>query len=656
MRLKRGLTAVAGGIAAVSVVAAPVVAQTTYGGESATAPLLKFLTERLEATAAQEPALLGHLANLSAIFDGRSAALLVGVIVAGLVAEYVARQLLLRVRVRIFQRHAHESPLRAFLHAILLDLLALLALWIAARFVVGQIGDPEAVPARVGRQFLQALLYWRGFNLVFRAWLRPNTPEGRIAPIDDATAKRLLLGLNVVIVLPMLAHNIVTFLLTTGAGSEATSTAVVFYSPLIAAALLLTVWHWRHDMAAWLGAMVGERDTWRPMKLGIAHGWWVGGLIFYGLAGASAFYAALTDKATAVRGLAVLESTLIGLLLFETLLFRLTRHLPSELPTVGDVVAGCVRLAVRLIAVVGAAEAVIVHILGLATPAEWAPQSNAVKIAAIAAFTAYTLWRFLKYRMDFYILQHPLPTAGVVGEVDEEAPTAASRLSTLMPVLRVTAGVTIFVIGTLLVLSELGVNITPLIAGASVLGLAVSFGSQSLVRDIVSGMFFLAEDSFRVGEYLDSGRVKGTVEGFTIRSIRLRHQNGQLHIVPFGQLGHITNFSRDWTTVKFNLAFKNDTDVELLRKTVKKIGLDMMTEPAYQKELLQPLKMQGIVDIKDASLVIRFKFTAKPKNPSLIQRTAIRRMYEAFPSKGIHFALPPIMFPNLAPPPAPQQT
>ena len=186
-------------------------------------------------------------------------------------------------------------------------------------------------------------------------------------------------------------------------------------------------------------------------------------------------------------------------------------------------------------------------------------------------------------------------------------------------------------------LSQLGINTTPLIAGFSVLGLAVSFGSQALVRDIVSGIFFLAEDSFRVGEYIDGSKAKGTVEGFSVRSIRLRHQNGQLHIVPFGQLAHITNFSRDWTTVKFNLAFAPDTDVELLRKTVKKIGLDMMNEPQFQKELLQPLKMQGLVDIKDASLIVRFKFTAKPKNPSMIQRMAIRRMYESLPKLGIEF-------------------
>ena len=169
-------------------------------------------------------------------------------------------------------------------------------------------------------------------------------------------------------------------------------------------------------------------------------------------------------------------------------------------------------------------------------------------------------------------------------------------------------------------------------------GLAVSFGSQSLVRDIVSGVFFLAEDSFRIGEYVDCSKVKGTVEGFSVRSLKLRHQNGQLHIVPFGQVGHITNFSRDWTVVKFNIAFANGTDIELLRKTVKKIGLAMMEEPAYKPILLDPPKMQGVVDIKDNSVIVRFKFMARPKNPTLVQRMVIRRMYEQFPALGLQFA------------------
>jgi len=132
--------------------------------------------------------------------------------------------------------------------------------------------------------------------------------------------------------------------------------------------------------------------------------------------------------------------------------------------------------------------------------------------------------------------------------------------------------------------------------------------------------------------------------------------------MPFGQVMHITNFSRDWTVVKFNLSFAPGTDVELLRKTVKKIGTDMMEEPLFKPILMQPLKMQGVVDIKDNSLIVRFKFMARPKNPSAIQRMAVRRMYEAFPALGIQFSTPtyPFAMPAAAapaavaaPPPAP---
>src|SRR4029453_16731413 len=159
-----------------------------------------------------------------------------------------------------------------------------------------------------------------------------------------------------------------------------------------------------------------------------------------------------------------------------------------------------------------------------------------------------------------------------------------------------------------------------------------------LVRDIVSGIFYLSDDAFRVGEYIDCGRAKGTVEGFTLRSIRLRHQNGQVHTIPFGQLGQIANHSRDWTRVKFNLRFARNTDLEKVRKVVKKIGQDMMVEPEFKRDMLQPLKLQGVADIADNALVLRFKFTCRPIKPSYIQRQAVKRMFQAFPALGIEFA------------------
>jgi small-conductance mechanosensitive channel len=610
-------------------------------GSGVLAPMLRELSDRIDLVFANLPALGGYLAGLPDLIGGRSAALLIGIVVAGLAAEWLARTLLKRMRTGIFARHAGDSPLRAFFHGAALDFAALLALWIAARTVAAEVGPPHSLGETLAHYSLPGLLYWRGFNFVFRIWLHPGAPEGRIAPVDDPTAARLLVGMNVLILLPLVLRQMVLFLQATGAPGPVQSIAVLIAVPVVAAGLLYTVWHWRHDMGAWLAGMVNPKSPFYAMKIGFAHSWWVAGLVFYVVAGFAGVLAAVTERTGAMHGLGSIESMLILLLLAETLIHRLTHRLPMEVPTVADVVAGCVRLALRLVVLVVAADALLIGALGMMSPQDWAPHARAIRLAAISTLAVYLLWRFLKYRMDRYIADNPLPSAGFDPDADEDAPTAASRLRTIMPVLRVAIGASILILGSLLILSELGVNITPLIAGFSVLGLAVSFGSQSLVRDIVSGIFFLAEDSFRVGEYIDGTKVKGTVEGFSVRSIRLRHQNGQLHIVPFGQLTHITNFSRDWTTVKFNLAFDLNTDIELLRKTVKKIGLEMMAEPQWQKELLQPLKMQGLVDIKDASLIVRFKFTAKPKNPSMVQRMAIRRMYETLPKLGIAFARPP---------------
>ena len=140
-------------------------AETAFSSEGATGSFLTLLTERLEFTLKQIPALGRHLASLPDIVDGRTALLLLGIVVAGLAAEYVARRLLSRARLQGFDRLVGHSPLRAFGLAVLLDLIALLALVVAARLVLAQIGDPQSVGGKLGQQVFQALLYWRSFNL-----------------------------------------------------------------------------------------------------------------------------------------------------------------------------------------------------------------------------------------------------------------------------------------------------------------------------------------------------------------------------------------------------------------------------------------------------------------------------------------------------------
>ncbi len=282
---------------------------------------------------------------------------------------------------------------------------------------------------------------------------------------------------------------------------------------------------------------------------------------------------------------------------------------------------------------------------------EWEPVRRSLITAALTLISGYVAWRYLHHWTEVR-LRAAVPQ---LGDEDDGEARPASRLTTVLPVLRILLGITIVVMAVLVALSQLGVNIGPLIAGAGVVGLAISFGSQALVRDIVSGIFFMTDDAFRVGEYIDTGKLKGTVEKISLRSVRLRHHNGQVHTIPFGQLTSITNFSRDWQTVKFNVRLARDTDVETVRKTVKKIGMEMMQNPELGKELLQPLKLQGVADIQDNALVVRMKFTARPTKPSWVQREALKRVYKVFGEKGIEFASSTITVQSAGGGPLPQE-
>jgi small-conductance mechanosensitive channel len=250
---------------------------------------------------------------------------------------------------------------------------------------------------------------------------------------------------------------------------------------------------------------------------------------------------------------------------------------------------------------------------------------------------AYIAWELARLAIDRH-LQDVGGGPKLPGTDDDDETAPGSRLQTMLPMLRVAFGVVIAVLATLIVLSRLGVDTAPLIAGAGVFGLAVSFGSQSLVRDIISGLFYMWDDAFRVGEYIDTGRLKGTVEALGIRSVKLRHHNGPLHTIPYGQLGAVTNQSRDFATIKFNLRLEPGTDIEVVRKAAKQIGLAMQEDPEIAAEVMLPLKMQGIADVADTAVVLRFKFTARPVKPSWVQREYLKRMYRVFAEKGIAFA------------------
>ncbi|CCV14381.1 mechanosensitive ion channel family protein [Mesorhizobium sp. STM 4661] len=225
---------------------------------------------------------------------------------------------------------------------------------------------------------------------------------------------------------------------------------------------------------------------------------------------------------------------------------------------------------------------------------------------------------------------------------EEELGAPRSRLGTLVPLLSAVGKSSIVALALLSILVSIGVNVWPLIAGLSVFGLAIGFGSQTLVKDLVSGLFFLIDDAFRFGEYIESSGAKGTVEKISVRSVSLRHPRGALATIPYGSIGKIQNFSRDWMVEKliFRVAF--NTDVEKVRKIFKKIGQDISANPELAGDLLEPFKSQGIADVEDGTLVIRAKFKAKAGRNFMIRRAVLTAVHQAFQEHGIQAVPKPL--------------
>lgn len=252
----------------------------------------------------------------------------------------------------------------------------------------------------------------------------------------------------------------------------------------------------------------------------------------------------------------------------------------------------------------------------------------------IALVLGLIAWEVAKARIDQKIAEE----APFQSDEAEEGGSGGSRSGTLLMLLRKVILVFLFVVVGFSVLASLGVNIAPLLAGAGVVGLAIGFGSQSLVKDVISGIFFLIDDAFRVGDYVEAGTAKGTVEHISLRSIRLRHPRGPVSVVPFGALKMVKNFTRDYIIEKLDVRVRFDTDPDVIRKIVKKLNKEIKADEEFAGFLLSDIKSAGVRAIDDSAMIIRVKFRCIPGEQFILRREVFHRLQRAFKEKGIEFA------------------
>ena len=618
---------------------------------------------QFEAEAASDismaPDVLSALAREWRSFDSAGSAAWVPIDIGWVALATIAALLVERLAVGLAAIRPRRRIARRSEGPHLVDLLGLIAADIgglAAFYGIFAAAERHLLPAvgvtRVLAMFsANVLIRWRVVAVINRAILRPGDPAARLIDIADTEARALS---------RFLSGAILAIIVLVGFGryglmdedSGAPHVIGLINALLVCGIYIVTLYRSREAAEALIrgrrsdGVVAMARDGLARAWIGFALAL-VAGLFVFFVAGLSLGLLAYYHAAVST----------LGVLFVVVVLDRLTERVWHDHD--GPAALGVERLRARTVHRILRAAGLVVAATALAfTWTATIEMSDAAADAAMRSvgaavgtlFVAFVAWELVRLAIDRNL--HGAGGPALPGaDSEDELGAPASRLQTILPLLRAAFGVLIGVVAALIVLSRLGVDTAPLIAGAGVFGLAVSFGSQSLVRDIISGLFYMWDDAFRVGEYIDTGRLKGTVETLGIRSVKLRHQNGPLHTIPYGQLGAVTNLSRDFATIKFNLRFEPGTDIDTVRKAAKQIGIAMQEDAEMAAEVMLPLKLQGIAEVVDSAVVLRFKFTARPVKPSWVQREYLKRMYQVFAEKGICFASGAVMLQTAPPPP-----
>jgi small conductance mechanosensitive channel len=249
-------------------------------------------------------------------------------------------------------------------------------------------------------------------------------------------------------------------------------------------------------------------------------------------------------------------------------------------------------------------------------------------IIVLGCLVGYRSVRVLATRLESLI-------AGAAPSEEE-----AQRARTLARVIRSTALVTIVIVTGLMILLELGLDVTPLIAGAGVAGVALGLGAQSLISDVIGGFFILMEDQFAVGDAIQVGSIGGGVEKMTLRATFLRDLEGTLHVVPNGEMRIVSNRTKGWSRAVLNLGVAYEEDIGRAVTALGKIGHDFYQDEEFAPLLLEEPTVTGVEALGDWAMTIRIMVKTKPGKQWDVARELRRRIKESFEREGIEMPYP----------------
>lgn len=251
-----------------------------------------------------------------------------------------------------------------------------------------------------------------------------------------------------------------------------------------------------------------------------------------------------------------------------------------------------------------------------------------VLLILILTFAALTLTKRLSKRIIRFVVRQ------------KEDGEFQKRTQTLGTIIRYVMDLAIIIVAAITILRELGIDIGPVLAAAGIVGLAVGFGAQSLVKDVISGFFILLEDQIRVGDVIKIAGKGGVVEKVTLRTTVLRDVAGNVHYVPNGHIDVVTNMTKDYSRYVFDIGVAYREDVDEVIEIVKSIDEELRNDPEFKEDILEPIEIMGLDQFASSSIIIKARATTLPIKQWRVGREFNRRLKKKFDELNIEIPFP----------------
>ena len=567
------------------------------------------------------------------------------VLMSGLVAEWLVRRLLLRPRRAIEgePRDGFWVRLPFLLARTVLDVVPIAA-FAAAAYAVLPLLEPSQVTRLVTISLVNASVASRAILAIARLFFVPRAAHLRLVAIDDETANYIVVWIRRVTDLAVYGYFLAEAALLLGMPKEGYVALTKAIGLLLALLLVVFVLQNRSTVGNWIrGPERASMPGMTVVRRRLADVWHVLAVVY--LAAVYLVWALEIEggfefvfRATALSIVILVAAKLLVLASRNAVDrgFGLRSEMIEQYPGLGACANRyfAVLHVFITVAIVVLAAFAILEAWGIGS-FQWLSTPAGARIAGSVVTSAFVIAVAVVFSEMISSMIERYLSRGEKGEL-----AISARAKTLLPLLRKALVIVVSTIVGFIVLSEIGVNIGPLLAGAGVVGLAVGFGSQTLVKDVITGIFILAEDQFAVGDVVRVSDKAGVVEDITIRTIRLRDLSGNVHIIPFSSVTTVENMTKDYSRYVFDIGVAYREDVDGVIEVLKALGAELQEDGEFGQLILEPLEILGLDKFGDSAVMIRARFTTKPTKQWQVGREFNRRMKRKFDELGIEIPFP----------------